>query len=1481
MIFETLWPLLFLAAIPFIILLYLLKPKGKDVIVSSNLLWKKFMMNEQSQTFFEKFIHNILMYLQILILLLLILSFMSPLIKTRGKSSERIVLILDTSASMQMQTESGSTRFEEAVKKITGFVRSQDEMEITLITANSSDCQLITVNCTDKNTILNQLKNLSAGDSHDDILSAHDLAVQIANSNDSQESNLIICTDGNNASILDQFPEIASRELWIVGDEVNNVSNNYLVFTDKENDLYDVIVNVTNHANCDVSFEITLTDEENNVLAVNPVFLKAKETTSSLFKKVTWHNDTCQANLTGFSFADGRKDSLTVDNISYGIKEKENRVRSILFGKGNKYIENAYQAILGKPITKADTPPEYEKFSFFIYDVDCTEYYEDTNALIFGGSEFANGTIENAVLNVENCDLTYGLEQFTLGVNSTKTYDVPEWGTSFLEIDGKSVGYYGEHDGIKEIVVGFDLRETDLALRPEFPIFLVNAINFLTNNSVLTTNDYFAGEKLLIEPWADIDTTQIPASLDKSGLFELETENDTEYYSVRVNTDSESDGSIVADSAENMRLSSSKTVKKTLRSLLLILAIALLIIEWMLYVKKTRYQGRFYKVLRLGLLLILILALFNVKIPLNSSLSSTVFLVDMSNSNIEHQEEIHDYLRDNISKMPKNNQYGIICFGKDTSVEQILTKENNFMGLMSLPNKSATNMEYAISKALSMLPEHTNNRIVFLTDGKQTMGELENVSTLLANSKVELLSILYESKEIKDAYIENVSLPGYLHPNDKYEVTVAIESNFDTDATLYFYYGTQLDGTYGVHLNKGKNEFIIPKQVTDDTIESLQIVLKAEDDECAENDVYTAYAIIEDTPKILLINNNSTDTSAFLPILDAINVEADIFTAKKAPTQLNELLQYKSIITANVYAPDLPTQFLDNLETYVKDYGGGFICCGGTDSFALGGYRDTSIEKVLPVNMSIRNINENPSITMVMIIDRSGSMCGGDSNHASKLDLAIKAAIVAVDNLTDKDKVGVLTFDDQYSWQVPITSAENREEIKKQLKQIASGGGTTIKPALYDAFQKISNSDTSTRHVILLTDGQGETTNYDDTIKLYQNSDTTLSTIAVGGDSDVELLEKIAESCNGRYYYTFDSSELPKIFAQEVFLGSDSYIQEGDIGVNASSGHEITKNLFTSGWPLIHGYIAASPKNASRTLISSTDKDNPILTVWQYGLGHTAAWNCDISGEWSGEYSGQKDYANLWKRIIDYSIGNASLGEDTVDVKTVNNRTTVTYTAKDYTENTNVVTNITSPDNETTEVVLHAVRPGVFESEITTDTTGLYNINVRREDNQNITNYTSTACAVQFSDEYKYNISNQPFIKFIDKNGTFITEEDYIWNKMNHSKREKLTIMYFLLALGIILFLIDITMRRLELRPNPMRLIMKWKKKDYKKDGKTTDIQKIDTSIPVNISTNISTNNAANNAAKPFSHKKKKEKKEPEQTLDTSTLLKKKEDRNL
>ncbi len=127
MIFESLWPLALLASVPAVIILYLLKPRGKDHRISSILLWDRLFRNQQSKTFWEKFVHNILMYLQILILVLLVLALMSPYLQGRGRNGGNVILVLDTSGSMQHDAGNGKSRLEEAVTQAKELIAASED----------------------------------------------------------------------------------------------------------------------------------------------------------------------------------------------------------------------------------------------------------------------------------------------------------------------------------------------------------------------------------------------------------------------------------------------------------------------------------------------------------------------------------------------------------------------------------------------------------------------------------------------------------------------------------------------------------------------------------------------------------------------------------------------------------------------------------------------------------------------------------------------------------------------------------------------------------------------------------------------------------------------------------------------------------------------------------------------------------------------------------------------------------------------------------------------------------------------------------------------------------------------------------------------------------------------------------------------------------------------------------------------------------
>ena len=1467
MIFESLWPLAFLLAIPIVVILYLLVPKGTDTVVSSNLLWKKLFYNEQSKTFWEKFLHNLLMYLQIGILLLLILALMAPYIQRKGTGSTDVVYLIDTSGSMKHLTKEGNTRLEEAIREIREQIATSDGAKISLITCDGTGTNLLAIHTSEKKALYQTLKKIKGTDTAG-ALSGALPTVQTIQKKDKENdlADVIVYTDGVGEKQTKSLKNQLQATIRVMGDPVSNVANTFLSCSkDTGANTYTVAAGVTNYSNHAANMEITLY-EGKEILKVRTISLAADESYTCLFKQVEWKKQPLHTELSAVTFADSKeKDSLKEDNCAYALKDQVSTGKAALIGEGNTYIEKAYFAVTGENLSKAKTIESLGKDDpgVCIFDADTAGQESDQQDAQMIFAKEGKKLEKNVSLSVSDTELTSGIGDFALGVNQTYVYDLPTWATGFLWNGKQCAAYYGEHDGIRTVVIGFDLRESDFALQPEFPVFMNHALHYLADSSLLSQNVYEAGDTVQFHALGDVNVQQIAAPTEQAGLFTVKAGGRQESYIVKFACDSQSDGRITASDSGGSTTMQRQLVRKQVRNIIMVLVLLLMILEWICYVRQIRYHGRFYFWVRLVGLALCVLAVCGISVPVSHVKDTTVFLVDLSESNIANLTQMEQYVNRQVKNMPKNNQYAVVTFGADVVVEQFLTDEKHRSQILSAPEAEATNLEEAVSAGLAMIPDHAAGRLVVLTDGKQTKGNVEHTASALAAKNVQLLSVLYEdTKQGNDAYMEQVEMPEYLYPGDSYSMTVTVESNYETDAKLQLLQGTKRVSETTVHLNKGSNRFILKQKVTGTEAQQYTVRVKAPQDTCEKNNDYRVYATVDSQPKILVVSGTKEDSTHFLKLLDAAGCNYRKVSALSAPDTLKDMLQYKSIILENVYRADLPEGFLKNLKTYVKDYGCGLVACGGEDSFALGGYRDTELEKLLPVDMQLRGVNEKQNLAMVMVIDHSGSM-SEQNDEGTNLDLAIAAADAAVDQLDAKDEVGVVTFDDGYTWQVPLEKVTDKDKIKQSIETIDEGGGTTIKPAVRAALNEIKTSDAQLKHIVLLTDGQGETRNFEDIIKDCQDADVTLSTVAVGQASDTQLLKRLATQCNGRYYYSDLSTDIPKIFAQEVFLSGDTYLQNGRFSLKGNSSNAITKNLFSDGWPQIRGYVSASLKSGANMLLASAEKDDPILSVMQYGLGHTVAWNTDVANRWTAGLSQEKDYVQLWKRIVDYSAGNTSLGEDRVDVTTVNGTTKVVYYAKDYAEQTQVEAVYTDPDGKTHQVRLAASAPGTYEAELNTVVSGVYNLSVQRKNGKKIENAMTTAAVVQYSQEYKFALTNDRFCAFINQYGNMLSPEKNIWKKLKASGREPFSLTNLFLVLLLLVFLADIAMRRFAFVP-PMPHWTKPAKKAIMTKEKTAEDEKPELEVE-----------------QPKEKTKKiKPKETAAQGLDTSALLKKKEKRN-
>ena len=218
---------------------------------------------------------------------------------------------------------------------------------------------------------------------------------------------------------------------------------------------------------------------------------------------------------------------------------------------------------------------------------------------------------------------------------------------------------------------------------------------------------------------------------------------------------------------------------------------------------------------------------------------------------------------------------------------------------------------------------------------------------------------------------------------------------------------------------------------------------------------------------------------------------------------------------------------------------------------------------------------------------------------------------------------------------------------------------------------------------------------------------------------------------------------------------------------------------------------------------------------------------------------------------------------DRVDVTTVNGTTKVTYYAKDYAEQTQVEAVYTDPDGKTHQAKLTASAPGTYEAQLDTTVSGVYNLSVQRKNGKKIENALTTAAVVQYSQEYKFALTNDSFCAFIKQYGKMLSPKKNVWKKLKASGRARVCLTNSLLILLLFVFLADIAMRRFAYVPPMPHWTRPAKKAIMTKEKTAEDGQ------------------PEPEAEKPMEKiKKTKPEETASQALDTSALLKKKEKRN-
>ncbi|MFP4224750.1 MAG: VWA domain-containing protein [Phycisphaeraceae bacterium] len=663
------------------------------------------------------------------------------------------------------------------------------------------------------------------------------------------------------------------------------------------------------------------------------------------------------------------------------------------------------------------------------------------------------------------------------------------------------------------------------------------------------------------------------------------------------------------------------------------------------------------------------------------------------------------------------------------------------------PLADGTDIGGAIRLALAMFPPESGARLLLASDGNDTQGSTERVlaaarEASAAGVRVDVLPLSYEAQ--REVMVEAVHAPVQASEGQSAAVRIVLRATEPMAGRLQL-----LQDGQPVDLDPGpaRGLAVSTRDWTRQSdaeaaagrwalVETVQLELPrrglsryraifepAGGDSLATNNEARAVTLVSGKGRVLVVDGVGGESGQVLPdSLRRRGIELEVVPPAGLPSELGDLQRYDAVVLQDVPAEAVSPPQQAMLAEYVHELGGGFAMIGGPNSFGAGGWTNTRVDRILPVNCEIPDKAVLPSGALVLVIDRSGSMGQGvGATGRTQLELAAESAVLALNTLFPRDLIGVIAFDSSAGVVVEIQPADNPREVAKRIYSIQSGGGTNIYAGLNLArkqLQGLEMQDAAVRHVVLLSDGESTEPmggSYHELVRDMAISGISLSTVGVGDSHDRQLLARLAGLGDGRYHPIQDPQNLPQVFIKEARTIRQNLVREERfVPERRRTGSPVLSGV--GDVPPLDGFVLTERKRDPRVFLPLVGPDDrPVFAHWQVGLGRSAAFTSDATNRWAAPWLGWGGYADFWARTMRL-IARPSEGRGVDLFAEIQSDRIVmrldTGGGEEGDAARRVHGAVLGPDGEAREVELEQTAPGLYEGSAPAAETGSYVANL-------------------------------------------------------------------------------------------------------------------------------------------------------------------------
>jgi Mg-chelatase subunit ChlD len=841
----------------------------------------------------------------------------------------------------------------------------------------------------------------------------------------------------------------------------------------------------------------------------------------------------------------------------------------------------------------------------------------------------------------------------------------------------------------------------------------------------------------------------------------------------------------------------------------------------LVFLLRHRRAGRGARLARTAAVLSIVLALAGVHLtaPLPDQRLSVVVAVDVSGSiDATGREWTQRYVSELTRALAPEDEVAVLTFAKDVRVVQAPGAPASSVPDLALPAAAgATDIARALDTAMALFTPERQARLLLLSDGHETRGDARARLPHLRAATVRVDAAVPPHVPMPDVAVDKlVVAPAVVDGRTFPMRIVAHNTGKPQPAVFSLFLDDTLVESAALEVASGASSFELPYSISGHGGHRVRAELQVANDPFAANNAREMPVMVSGQPRLLLASTRHG--SPLARVLQRKQMTVDVRPPAEIPESPAELLRYQGVVLEDLTAGDVRPAALTALHDYVHDFGGGLVVTGGGSTFGDERFKSTALRQLLPVTLEPRRPRrtQREPLALFLVIDRSNSMGYnsriGTLRDGEKLRYAKEAALAVIRQLKDHDLVGLIAFDSQ-PWEIaPLRPLrEHRAQLEDDIPRLIENGGTDFYDALMSARRQLGESRVNRRHIMLLTDGDTNRADMDDYTRLLDEmvaSQISITTVRIGDDTvNLKLLRTISDRTGGEFHHVENAETLPDLMLRDTTRALEPTQPDQEqyfphVGVRS----QLLRGVPAKSIPPLAGYAYARLKPGAELLlhIPRPERRDPILSVWQYGLGRVAAFTASPVDD-AEAWAGWDAFGKLWSQLAQWTIREHGAFDYAIDAQRADGRVALRVRTFDAaSSNTVLLARIDTGDGVRREVSLMPQRPREFTATLPALPGGRYPLTlIRRDGRQDVVQQTAVITVPAADDAPREEEwprgANLPLLRQLTDatGGTLNPGVRELVKREPGTRRLAYPLEHLLIPLAMLLFLGDVALRKL------------------------------------------------------------------------------------